>query len=537
MNDLDLLLALGARLDDRVRGGKVRDLMMRALLKIRDRHGRLVRLEPNRAQRKFAAGCGRRNIVLKARQLGITTYVAARFFLSTITRPGTVSVQVAHDRESAEEIFRIVHRFLENLPGGLRDGALATSRDNVGQIVFRELDSEYRVESAGDESAGRGLTIHNLHCSEVASWPRDAAATLASLRAAVPPAGEIVLESTPCGAGGAFYDEWQRAEEAGYAKHFFPWWYEPSYTQGTSSRAEAAAAEVEGPASQTPSSRAERAGASEFEGPALEDLEPLNSDEQELIARERLTPGQIAFRRHLRAQFRGLAPQEFAEDDTHCFLASGDCVFDLEKIESRLLDCGEPAEMRDNGRLKIWLPANGHQYILGVDPAGGGSDGDFASAQVIERQTAMQCAELRGHFTPQELASRVAALAREYNHALVAIERNNHGHAVLAHLARGDKYEKLYEHGGQLGWLTSAVTRPAMLANFAAVLADSPALFASRALLEECRTFVRHPDGTSSAAAGAHDDCIIAMAIAVAVRQEMVEDTRPALELATLPLR
>ncbi len=230
MDDLDILLALGARLDDPVPGGDLRAFLMRALLRIRDREGALVRLLPNRAQQRFAASCGRRNIVLKARQLGITTYVAARFFVSTITRPGTMTVQVAHDRESAEAIFRIVHRFLENLPQRLQEGALIPSRANVRQIVFPHLDSEYRVESAADGNAGRGLTIRNLHCSEVARWPGDAAGTLASLRAAVTRDGEIVLESTPCGAGGVFYDEWQRAEESGYVKHFFPWWFEQSYT-------------------------------------------------------------------------------------------------------------------------------------------------------------------------------------------------------------------------------------------------------------------------------------------------------------------
>ena len=73
------------------------------------------------------------------------------------------------------------------------------SRSNVRQIVFPRLDSEYRVETA-DDNAGRGMTIHYLHCSEVSRWPRDAAETLASLRAAVVPEGEIVLESTPNGA-------------------------------------------------------------------------------------------------------------------------------------------------------------------------------------------------------------------------------------------------------------------------------------------------------------------------------------------------
>jgi hypothetical protein len=74
--------------------------------------------------------------VLKARQVGITTYVAARYFLQTITRPGTLTVQVAHSQESAEAIFNIVQRFWENLPKAMLKGALVKSRSNVRQIVF-----------------------------------------------------------------------------------------------------------------------------------------------------------------------------------------------------------------------------------------------------------------------------------------------------------------------------------------------------------------------------------------------------------------
>ena len=147
--------------------------------------------------------------------MGISTWVAARFFLSTIMRPGTLTVQVAHTQEAAEEIFRMVHRFVENLPQDLKSGALKRSRSNRRQLVFPGLDSEYRVETAGDANAGRGLTIQNLHCSEVARWGANAAEVLASLRAAVPPDGEIVLESTPNGMGGCFYREWQRASGDG----------------------------------------------------------------------------------------------------------------------------------------------------------------------------------------------------------------------------------------------------------------------------------------------------------------------------------
>ena len=483
-----------------------REYLMASLMRIRNKQGRLKPFLLNRAQKEYVRTCGPRNIVLKARQLGITTYVAARFFVNCITRPGTLSVQVAHDQRSAEEIFRIVHRLLENLPAPLRRGVLVTSRANVRQIVFPRLDSEYRVETAADPNAGRGLTIHNLHCSEVARWPRDAAATLASLRAAVPLDGEIVLESTPNGASGCFYDEWQRAEQTGYRRHFFPWWWEPSYTRKV-------------------------------------ELAEFTDQERELMEKHKLTAGQIAFRREIRANFGQRALEEYAEDAESCFLASGDCVFDVDVVQQRLNNPAKVTESRESGKLLIFLPVMKgegslpREYIIGVDPAGGGSDGDFSCAQVIERSTGMQCAELRGHYNPQELAARVAVLGREYNHALVAVERNNHGHAVLAHLAMNESYLHLYSSYGQTGWLTSAVTRPRMLENFAAVLASAPFLFASPRLLEECRTFVRHPDGSSSAANGTHDDTVMSMAIALAVRAEVAirpPMMQPQLSVATL---
>lgn len=484
--------------------------LMFRMLKIRDKQGRLVPIVPNRAQKEFARRCGRKNIVLKARQLGMTTYVAARFFLRTITTPGTLSVQVAHDQRSAEEIFRIVHRFLENLPEEMR-GALETSRANVRQIVFPRLDSEYRVESAADPNAGRGLTIQNLHCSEVARWPRNAEETLASLRAAVPPGGEVVLESTPRGSGGTFYDEWQRAAVTGYVQHFYPWWWEPQYRRDDVV------------------------------------VEELSAEECDLMQEHGLTLAQIAFRRETRANFGVRAVEEFAEDAETCFRASGECVFDLETVESRMRQRPEPIEIRDNGRLQIWWPAvrasreyceddrnrRGRRYIIGVDPAGGGTEGDYACAQVIERSTGMQCAELYGHFTPRDLAVQVATLSKEYDGALIAVERNNHGHAVLAHLLN-DGRENVYCSGKQAGWLTTAVSRPRMIENFGAVLMAAPELFSSVRLLQECRTFVRQSDGTTGAMSGSHDDAVMAMAVALAVRAETAGEMKREFAMATL---
>ena len=113
--------------------------------------------------------------------MGLTTWAAARFFLEDHHPPGTLTLEVAHTQEAAEEIFRIVHRFLDCLPEDLRKGPLKTSRANVRQIVFPEMDAQYRVVTAGDRNAGRGLTVQNLHCSELARWPGDPAETLAGI--------------------------------------------------------------------------------------------------------------------------------------------------------------------------------------------------------------------------------------------------------------------------------------------------------------------------------------------------------------------
>ena len=498
---------LDLRVTGRERSGKslaaarmtMRDSLIEEWLKIRTKGNGQAGLRLNRAQREYSRQCTRQNIVLKARQLGITTYVAARFFVQTITRSGTLTLQVAHNRESAEDIFRIVRRFWDRLPEELHSGALRASRCNARQIVFPELDSEYCV-AAAEENAGRGRTIHHLHCSELSRWGRQAEEALASLRAAVVPDGEIVIESTPNGAGGLFYEEWQGAAETGYRRHFFPWWFDAGYAIETGK------------------------------------LNPrLTEEERELRAAHGLKENQIAWRRRQWASLREFAPQEYAEDEATCFLASGESVFDLAALAEAQRHAGDAVETRDNQRLAIWLPAQpGREYVIGVDPAGGGVEGDYSSAEVTDRELGAQCAELHGHFTPRELAKRLADLGREYNTALVAVERNNHGHGVLACLRHLD-YPRVFAQKGQDGWLTTAVSRPAMIENLASALIAEPGLFRSSRLLHECRTFVRHADGTTGAASGTHDDCVMAMAIAWAARAEDAgRMTKGAVELGHL---
>ena len=446
-----------------------------------DKSGRPVPLIANRAQRSFAERRGTENIVLKARQMGISTWVAARFLLRTLLVPGTTTLMVAQTRESAESLFAVVARMWENLPTDLRDGVGLRGRARLGQFTFPGVDSEFRIASAAEPNAGRGLTVHNLHCSEVARWGGDPAETLAGLRAALAPGGELVLESTPNGAYGCFYQQWQQAEMNGSVRHFFPWWWEPAYV-GT---------------------------------PVAEPT----TEEAALAAHHRLTAEQIGFRRELARRFGAMRTQEFAEDAVSCFRESGSCFFDREVLMERAKEVSAPLELRRDKALRVWLPVvPGRQYLAGVDSAGGGSEGDFCAVQVIDVRTGMQCAELQARLAPRDLARAAADLAREYNGAMLIVERNNHGAAVLAYLEQQSGANVYAGRDGLPGWLTEAASRPRMLSGLAVLLSQQPELFRSERLLAECRSFVTDDHGRAAAARGSHDDLVMSMAIAQAVR-------------------
>ena len=472
-------------------------------LRVRDRKGVERFLRANPAQVQFERNRQQCNIILKARQMGVTTWIAGRFFLKTIIVPGTLSVMVAQTRESAEDIFGMVKRFWECLEEEDRRGTYRRSIANVRAMRFPYLDSEFRVLSASNVNAGRGLTIQNLHCSEVARWPGNATQTLAGLRAALAPEGELVLESTPNGAYGCFYEEWNKAldpasfrnvrganavdaDSGNLVRHFFPWWLEPAYV-------------------------------------ARRPAEDLTPEEDHLVQQHRLSLRQIGFRRGLETSYRGLRSQEFAEDPETCFRATGECCFEIEPIERRLAELGLPINTRRGGALQLFLPPQrGNKYLVAVDTAGGGRGGDFAAIQVIDLKSGMQCAEMQEKLRPMELARVCADLAAEYGNALLAVERNNHGGTVLTHLEHTFHYPHLYAQSGEKGWLTTISSKSSMVGLMGGLLFESPGLFYSRRLLAECRTFISHGAGKTGAANGSHDDCFMAMAVAQAVRSELL---------------
>ena len=169
-----------------------------------------------------------RVIILKARQLGVSTYVAARLFHHTVHSPGIRTIIVGHERRASSNLFQMVKRFHENLPEDLRQ---PVSASNAEELIFDRIDSGYIVSVATNEGAGRSATAQNLHASEAAFWP-DLPIQMAALMQTVPDLGdtEIIIESTANGYND-FHSLWRKAEAdaSEFLPIFLPWTLDGAY--------------------------------------------------------------------------------------------------------------------------------------------------------------------------------------------------------------------------------------------------------------------------------------------------------------------
>lgn len=133
----------------------------------------------------------------------------------------------------------------------------------------------------------------------------------------------------------------------------------------------------------------------------------------------------------------------------------------------------------------ITSPTPGARYAIGVDCAEGVRGGDDSTAVVVEVSTGEVCAVLAGEYEPQEEhPALVALLARHYNNAPALVERNNHGHAVLAGLRRHN-VPLLVGGDGRPGWLTTATSKADAYAQTHRQLLDAEA--EGRAILTDAR--------------------------------------------------
>lgn len=449
------------------------------LYKIVDKNGRLVTFRENEHQAMVNRDTSNEKIILKSRQIGFSTGCLIRLFDKSIWTPNQTSVIIAHEQDSIKKLFRIIYRAHKFMDPDIQP-ALDRGGGSKYEYFFPEINSRIYcdLESRSD-------TIQNLHVSEFGLMKNDdkVRATID----AVPINGEVTYESTPKGLN-HFYDKWNSGTGS---KFFFPWYAFKEY-QLPCGDIQFTDAEIE------------------LVGKALK------------LYRINITKEQIQFRRWKISQkgggARGLRAfmEEFPEDDQSCFLSSGENVLDLHLVRELIAKASEPIE--DRGWLKVYERLDKTRYyVCGADTAEG-VGGDYSVGVMIDTTTRRVVAKIRGHWKPHEFAHRLDEMCKLYTMAgrtppHLAVERNNHGHAVLLELEQHIQYPNLYQHDDEkIGWRTDSVSRPIMLNAFINAVENAYLKIDDLDVLNECLTLVNN-NGKIEAVEGKHDDCIIAAAI------------------------
>jgi len=478
-------------------------------LKISDKRSTIRPLVFNPVQRKlwaakhkaYQAGRPRRFIILKARRQGITTLEMAHSFWTIATQANRRVIMLGHEDKATETMFRIATLFYERLPEDVRPKRLtASNKRDLNLTVLRSLMT---IATAGSKGAGRGDTLSKFHWAEVA-WScggdQDLQRKLLSGLTEAASHGEAVLESTPNGVGDLFHTRFKEAQagKGDWTAAFFTWWDDPTYT---------VALTVE---------------------QAEEIRNTLTNEEIVLAAAHGLTCGQIAWRRAKMEELGRLFAQEYPEDSEACFLASGSCYFSKDFINALLK--GTP-EHDSEGFVKFKGAEAGHKYVIGADASEGIEGGDYAVAKVIDAETEEEMALFRDRRKPEDFAHELVEIAKYYNGALIVPERNNHGHSVINTLVNQINWENVYHYLDydpvlrksvpKTGWDTNGKTRPVMLSALREHIEKGWLKVHDRVLLGECRMFgPNETTGKIEALSGAHDDDIIATALAIQGREQ-----------------
>ena len=146
--------------------------------------------------------------------------------------------------------------------------------------------------------------------------------------------------------------------------------------------------------------------------------------------------------------------------------------------------------------------------------------------------TGEQVCTLRGRMDEDVYAKQMYCLGKWFHTALLSIEANSSSYPIreLERLRYPRQFVRQAEDSfthkikQSYGFKTTSVTRPLILAGLVEIVREHPERLHDRDTLEEMLTFVRNEQGRPEAQAGAHDDCVMALAIAYYSREQQSAD-------------
>ena len=458
--------------------------------------------------------------ILKARQAGFSTFIAAIIFCSVIFTPGQRAAIVADIAEHASNLFGKYNFFYDNLPVDIKE-RLVKVKSNAKELVVShgEQTSSIRITVQGD-SAGRSGTYQYLHLSECAFWD-DLDSTLVSLLQTVSNDNKnsmVFFETTANGVND-YKKRWDNdySGNTKYMPKFYPWYTNKRYVV------------------------------------ADKDIREFRKPNwlAEIEVEYNLTPNQVAWFFDKYNEFNGdldKLRQEFPSNPVEAFVTSGNSVFNADLLRKRKEEIIKTVTFKRgifqfeaqhsmdgkridvtkrewidsrNGSIKIFKePEAGHPYVVVNDPAQGGED--YYATQVFNNYTGEQVAVYhRNKCDADDAAYQMYCLAMYYNKAMITGETNTTSY--LLELCHKMGYRFIYQdqdvedltnrYLNKFGFKTKQNNRQYMIDLFKIAFRENPRIINDYETICEMEAFqvVKNSKGKEKAEAtgGEHDDLVM----------------------------
>jgi hypothetical protein len=506
-----------------------------------------------------------RVVVLKARQMGISTLIELLAYWRTAFFPNITGLIAAQEEDAATRIFEMFRVFYSTTPDVIRPD---TEKFSVEEIRFGSRKTDpgdlglasrilTKTTALGgsrkdQQGKGRGATYHFFHGSEVAFWANPHR-FMSGVTPGLHKRPNIYgfLESTARGSGNWFHRRWRKAAEGWrlvkqpsgpprwmcdgtpglWIPVFLSWLEHPAY-------------------------RVAIPGAGSEKELAYY-TKHMDKEERRLVNEFGATPEQIEWRRVTLEDMDGdleLFCQEYPAEPEEAFQSTGRRVFDMLALQ-RYSDAAMATEyfrgslIRDDkdklfrsedphGALKIWRePKASNMYVIGADPCIGRSpEGDNACAQVLcatsdnPEESWEQVAVWCDRVDPDEFAQELLKLAEYYGTALIVCEVNGPGQTTDLMLQKANywnryrrvEYDKITNQRVlKWGWHTNTKTRSVMVGSLKGAIREMRLKIHDPDTLEEMRDWVRIDNGRGSSKEApsdpvdGRDDRVIALGLAL----------------------
>jgi hypothetical protein len=486
-------------------------LYMQNFMKIVDKNGRLVKFLLNPQQKELLGNLDKYNVVLKSRQLGISSLSCAYSIYLTQVYPSTTCLLASYSIDSATAIFEKLKQLYNDLPEVLKVPLIA---NNKKELKFTN-GSRITVATVGNKDISRGQTLRFCHVSEVGFCKDTISKQLLAIEQCLTPSGQIILESTANGMN-TFSEIWSKSErgDSMYKPFFFGWCQDKVMFKDEYKMFCDRYVKLHG---------------------RLPELSEL--DEAELGLMELGADLQQIVWRRLKIANSDIDSfnQEFPSTPLEAFLNTNNNVFDSKLIQERLnyihtvKTAKRPQNLPacasqwfDRGLTMYDWTKHKDRYFIGVDTAEGLGQ-DYSAFEVVNQDGVQICEFKSNTIKPFQFAELVHDMAVYYNRGYLVVEKASAGHTVIDKLKNEYHYSNIHKHKEydqrgntkrKVGFVMNSKTKNMIINNFIELLTTNQILINSNDLLSEMKLY-SFEDGKMNASRGYHDDLVISMALAL----------------------